>query len=217
MTITPDGTMRASQLRNARYAEIFLITAEGHHLKAAVYNTTGLNDCPLEKWRSLDAERLAKEFDVPAAYLNGPRFWTIDELTAYKTGDVISFEGLEARLVGELYIPPTLNLAGQGADKYYKDVMVKRETEWLLKAGRPSYELLTADGKTYVMQAYSHIVDDTLTIDSLRTLGGRLRLPDGWQYRVATRDDDLSMRPEGGQAHVLQDELENTYMELVTA
>lgn len=216
MTIMPDGTMRASGLRDSRYAEIFLITAEGNRLKAAVYNTTGLNDCPIGKWQSLDAERLAKEFDVPAVYLNGPRFWTLDQLTAYAVGATLSFDGLEARLVGELYIPPAMDLTSHESGRYYSDAMIKRQTEWLFKAGRPVHELLAPDGKTYVMQAYSHLVDDGLTMGSLRTLGDRLHLPAGWQYRVATPDQDLTMRPAAGQAHVLQDELENTYMQLVT-
>ena len=49
------------------------------------------------------------------------------------------------------------------------------------------YELLTPDAKTYVMQAYSHIVDDSLTGDSLPALGDRLHLPEGWRYRTRTR------------------------------
>ena len=101
--------------------------------------------------------------------------------------------------------------------RYYADATIKRETEWLFLAGRPVYELLTPDQKTYVMQAYSHTVDDHLTGAALATLGDRLHIPEGWQYRVRTPDTNLAIRPADGQAHVLQDELENTYMQLVTA
>jgi hypothetical protein len=46
--------------------------------------------------------------------------------------------------------------------------------------------MLTPDGRSYVMQAYSHIVDDSLTPDSLPALDDRLHLPQGWCYRART-------------------------------
>jgi hypothetical protein len=206
-----------THLRDARYGEVFLIRIEEGQLKAAVYNTIGLNDCPADKWESLDPGKLAKEFDVPAVHLNGPRFWTLDQITASGVGETLSFDGLEARRVAELPIPPELNITNRGAESFYTDVMIERQTEFLFSAGRPTYELLTGDGKTYVMQAYAHIIDDSLTADSLPALGHRLRIPEGWQYRARTRDRDLTLRAVGGQAHVLQDELQNTYMRLVAA
>ena len=93
---------------------------------------------------------------------------------------------------------------------------INRETEWMFAAGLPVYELLTPDAKIYVMQAYSHIVDDSLTLDSLPALGDSLHLPEGWRYRTRTPDRDLTLRTVAGGAHVLQDELQNTYMRLMT-
>jgi len=217
MTGQSSRTSHLAQLRGARYGEIFLIGSEDGQLTAAVYNTTGLNDCPAAKWRSLDPRKLAKDFGVPAVYLNGPRFWTLDQITAHAVGEVLSFDGLDARWVAELPIPPDLDLTGQSARRHYRDITIKRETEWIFTAGRPVYELLTPDQKTYVMQAYSHIVDDSLTPDSLSTLGDRLDTPAGWHYRARTPDRDLRLRAVAGQAHVLQDELQNTYMKLMTA
>jgi hypothetical protein len=117
---------------------------------------------------------------------------------------------------GEVFpIPPELNAPDRPAARYYRDMAIKRETEWHFAAGRPVYELLAPDGKTYVMQAYSHIVDDSLTMQSLPALGDRLQIPAGWQYRARTPDRELTLATAGGQAHILQDELQNTYMELV--
>ena len=216
MTSPSAGTSHVTGLRGVRYGEIFLITSQAGQLTAAVYNTTGLNDCPPAAWRSLDPHELARDFGVPAVHLNGPRFWTLDQIAARATGEVLSFGGLDARRVAELPIPPGLDLAGGPGGRYYRDITIRRETEWVFAAGRPAYELLTPDGKTYVMQAYSHIVDDSLTLDSLPALGDRLHLPEGWQYRARTQDRDLTLRTAGGAAHVLQDELQNTYMQLMT-
>ena len=52
-------TAHLAELRGTRYGEIFLITSQEGELTAAVYNTTGLNDCPLATWRSLDPRELA--------------------------------------------------------------------------------------------------------------------------------------------------------------
>jgi hypothetical protein len=209
------GRTVLGQLRGARYGEIFLITNREGQLTAAVYNTTGLNDCPAEIWQLLDPLELARDFGVAAVYLNGPRFWALDQIAATGGGEILSFGGLDARWVAELPVPPELGLAAQPGDRYYRDITIQRDTEWIFVAGRPVYELLTPDGKTYVLQAYSHIVDDSLTADSLPGLGDRLRLPDGWRYRARTPDRDLTLGTVAGQAHILQDELQNTYMRLM--
>jgi hypothetical protein len=213
----PGQPLQADHLRGTRYGEILLITSEEGQLTAAVYNTTGLNDCPPAQWRSLDPRKLSKDFGAAAVYLNGPRFWTLDKITAHSAGEILSFDGLDARWVAELPIPPGLTATGQTAGRHYRDITIKRDTEWVFTAGRPIYELQAPDGKTYIMQAYSHIVDDSLTPGSLPALGDRLHTPEGWHYRQRTPDQDLTLRAIAGQAHILQDELQNTYMQLITA
>jgi hypothetical protein len=99
------------------------------------YNTTGLNDCPPATWRSVDPRELARDFGVPAVHLNGPRFWTLDQIAARATGEVLSFGGLDARRVAELPIPPGLDLAAGPAGRYYRDITIRRETEWIFAAG----------------------------------------------------------------------------------
>jgi hypothetical protein len=101
------------------------------------------------------------------------------------------------------------------------DMRIARDTRYAFLAGTPLHELIrpdgrTSGGRTYVMQAHSHEVDDRQTLESLETLGDRLELPEGWRYRVRTldADQDLYMVPDDGIAHVVQDELQNTYMYL---
>lgn len=62
------------------------------------------------------------------------------------------------------------------------------------------------------MQSYAQIVDPNLSEADLAQLGTRLKLPKGWNFLVVTLDNDLVLRTfEGGEAHVTQDELLNTY------
>lgn len=202
-----------SGMRDERYGEVVLISPDGNGgLKGAVYNTYGLNDCPLEKWNALDAGALAARFGVPAVLLNGPRFWTIDEVTTYNWGDVEKFDGLHARWAADVRIPPDVDVSAGAGRKHYVTTTVDRDTEYVLKAGRPVYALEDSDGRTFVLQAYSHTVDPGQTMDSLASLGERLRLPDGWRFRTHTPDEDMHVRTADKKATVVQDELENTYM-----
>jgi len=216
MTAQPGGTAHRTDVRDTRYGEIFLIRSEEGHSSGPFTTPQASTTAPLDKWRALNPQELTTQFGVVAVQLNGPRFWTMDRITANAVGEVVSFGGLEARWVAELPIPPDLSDPDHPGARYYRDMVIKRETEFHFAAGRPVYEMLTPDGKTYVMQAYSHIVDDSLTMQSLAALGGQLQIPEGWQYRARTPGQELTLATAGGQAHVLQDELQNTYMQLVT-
>ncbi|MCX4461737.1 hypothetical protein OOK58_03685 [Streptomyces sp. NBC_01728] len=136
----------------------------------------------------------------------------MDRITAFKAGDVRSFQGLQARWLAVLSIPAEFDFSGSGAGRFYTDTVINRDTEWLFSAGKPVHQLLDPEGRVYVMQAYSHIVDDTLTMDALPALRDRMQLPTYWTYRMETPERDLVLRTTTGEAHILQDELENTYM-----
>ena len=84
------------------------------------------------------------------------------------------------------------------------------ETE-LFKAGLPVFQLLDSDGEVFFMRSYSLQVDPWQTMDALKTLGQRLRLPRGWSFRVVKLRSDYLLEPAGGQATVIQDDLLNTY------
>lgn len=200
----------AAGLRDSRYGEIVLITGEGNRRKAAVYSTAGLNDCPEGHWRSLDPHRLAKDLDVLEVRLDGPRFWAADELALYAAGQTMCFDGLGARLLGETFIPPSTNPPDDTVP--YRELVVGRRAEWVISKGRPHSKLVSPSGEAYYMLAYSRAIDDSLGSASLITLGNRLHLPEGWKYRVGSPASDLVLRPVAGEAHILRDELGNTYM-----
>ncbi len=82
------------------------------------------------------------------------------------------------------------------------------------KAGLHVQMLEASDGSRYAMQAYSQILDKTLTYDQLDALGSRLKLPSGWRYATTTPDQDLVLGAQG-KATVIQDEFDNTYQKLV--
>jgi hypothetical protein len=202
---------RREQMHGARYGEVLLVSSHLTHFEAAVYNTLGLNDCPDELWQELDPEAIKKQHHARAVILNGPRYFLMDaiDIASEVQAEPETFGRLQMRQMATVRIPLTAMLGGI-RHKPYSENTVVRTTVYTYNAGREVYELVAPDGTAYVMQSYSLQVDPTLREADLKSLGTRLHLPEGWQYRVRQLDQDFAPRVDG-QAHVIQDDLENSY------
>lgn len=198
----PDG------LRDVRYCEILLLSQPDGAFQAEVWNTLGLNDCPQADWDALDAGAIAEERGALLALLNGPRYWTLDTIVSDigRDMEITTFGALEMFRAATVDLGPELP-----QQTPYTERPVARETIFRFKAGTEVHELTAPDGQRYVMQAYSHFVDDTQTLEGLSGLGDRLALPDGWTFSTRTLDERLDLLSTDGVATVLQDELQNTY------
>jgi hypothetical protein len=197
-------------VRGARYCEFFVVERHGLQLRGKVYNTLGLNDCPGAQYSAISTEQLKAELGADAIVRNGPRFFMMDGLISADVSDeVVSFDGLDMRLVAVVRIP----LTQRSSQEPYAETTIERTTEYRYLANRSVYELVPAAGPSYVMQSYAHMIDDTLTIESLASLGDRLHLPTGWRYQVRNLEQDLVLRTTG-EITVIQDDLENTYQRL---
>jgi hypothetical protein len=197
-------------LFDKRYCEILTVSRSGLKLEVTVFNTIGYNDCPADAWKALDAEVLKQQFDVDHINLNGPRFWMVDGIV----GKGVSAKGRTETFGGiTMAERATLSLSlfsARPGETPYTVGEVKRETIWLFKAGKPVFELTDPEGNIYVMQSYSQIVDPSLTLDTLPGLGQKLKLPEGWRYSTRILDGDFRLEAKG-VAHVVQDDLLNTY------
>ncbi len=210
LAAAPASAVRSHGLdmHNARYCEILEVKQLPPDGKVVVWNTIGLNDCPQEWWEGFDAPSLAAELGDPFVVLNGPRHFLMDAAKA-RTAQIRRFHGERMRKVATLPVPTFADLA----QAPYVERSVSRLNTWHWKKGRKVYELLAPDGATYMMQAYSQIVDPDLRMSDLRGLGDRLALPTGWEYRVRKLKEPLTLRAKGS-ATILQDELKNTYQRL---
>ncbi|MEZ5177342.1 MAG: hypothetical protein R2746_03410 [Acidimicrobiales bacterium] len=216
-TTTPSqraGTPTKDGLRNVRYCEVLLVRQEGGEFSAEVWNTLGENDCPREQWEALDATAIATERGATAAILNGPRYWVLDSITSNIRADA------PETTFGELgmFQAAVIDFEGEvPSQDPYTERSIVRENVFGFGAGQEVYELVAADGTRYVMQSYSQIVDPSLSIDDLPTLGDRLELPAGWSYEVRTLDGPLDVTSSDGVATVIQDDLKDTYQRLPAA
>lgn len=197
-----------THMRNARYGEIIIVTGGPFNFTGHVYNTIGLNDCPEAAWKALNVAHLKEKYHARTVVLNGPRYFLMDHCSIQNPGNIVSFDGLQARFLADVTIP--LSSVLQGGAPPYTENKVLRTTRYLFKQGRTIYELISPQGTHYVMQSYSRIVDPKLSEADLAGLGNRLALPTGWRYEVKTLNNDLVMQTSG-VAYVLQDNLKNSY------
>lgn len=200
--------IQSSGVRDQRYCEIFTVFLSPSPV-ARVNNSYGLNRCRQGWWDSLDAGGIAAETGADLVLLNGPRFWLMDKVKVNDPGPVVDIAGKQLREVA------TIDLAkvGLAPPPAFTPVKITRGTKFTFVRRRPTFQLVDPNGRVYVMQAYSQIVDPDLTYDQLRGLRPRVGLPDGWKYRARKLDENLVLRANG-RATIIQDELKNTYQRL---
>lgn len=190
-----------------RYCEYLVVKGQMPNLTGTVWNTYGLNDCPTKLWEASDATKIAAEQGALTVLLNGPRFWLIDRVKLTDPGPIHDFFGLKMREATAFQVPINNGVPSQPP---YGEVTVNRHTSFIWSTKHKVQELLAPNGRVYTMQAYSHIVDETLRLRDLPKLGSRLKLPDGWRFRVRTLKHDLVLKTTTA-ATIVQDELQNTY------
>ena len=221
-TVPDDGAnakvMQFDNLRDMRYAEVFLIGGDAitHNLDAAFYNSTDLNNsadprntCPQALWDKVDIEAIKKQYHVLGVFKNGPRHWTMDWIEI-PVGAERDFNGFKGRWFGEVELPKGVDLKKKGSTAF-KPTTVARKSKMRFDKGKPVFILEDPQGRPWVMQAYSLIVDPSQTYESLNDLGSKLKFAEGWKFRVAVLEQDLEIQAVNGIAHIVQDDLGNTY------
>ena len=208
--VNPKYEKSVSNLRNLRYCEVIYGKRDFLTLEVKVFNTQGLNLCPEAQWKTLTKESIEKSYGASFVLLNGPRYWTMDEIQA--AGSTVnsikeSFGGIEMNLRATLKVGLLKQLLGS---KQYSPNEIIRTTSFIYKAGTPIYELTSPAGEVYVMQSYSQIVNPNLAMSDLSDLAKQLKLPAGWTYKTRVLDQELSLIANG-IAYVLQDNLSNSY------
>ena len=199
-------TDQSGDVFGKRYGEVLLIRTGQSGPEATVYNSFPLNDCPADLWNALDAESIARENGAVAALLNGPRYWLMSRIGKNAAGPqpTRSFGGID------MIEQATVQLSSSNPQPYSVN-KVDRRAVFTFDAGRPVFELVDADGQRWVMQTWSQIVDKGLTLDDLAGLASRLNPPHGWRYETRTLTEPLTVDTTKTVAHVMQDELTNSY------
>lgn len=199
--------------RNLRYAEIVPVFRSGGKFYVEVYNTIGSNECPQDLWDKLNADKLAKAYGAEKVILNGPRYWTLnqlDERGVSSDGKIANFGGIEmtqrATMQSNIF-------TGTVGSKFYTENAVQRETTFHYWKNNRVYELISPEGGIYRMQSYCTIRDKSLSINNLEQLAEKLQLPEGWEFKtyVLNQNEELIAN---GIAYVINDNLGNSYQKV---
>lgn len=200
--------IHGDHMRGKRYCEIFTVFLSPSPI-ARINNTSGLNNCRQGWWDSLDTAAIADETGSDLVLLNGPRYWLMDKVKVTNPGPIVDIAGKQLREVA------TIDLAkiGLAPPPAYTPVKITRGTKYTFLKNKPLFELVDPEGRVYVMQAWSQIVDPELSYEELPGLEDRVGLPDGWKYRTRKLDQNLVLRANG-QATIIQDVLKDTYQRI---
>ncbi len=209
---TPGKEVHLTDMKGEyRFCEVGLITGTSKaNAVINIWNSTGSGDCSPEQFAALDAEKMKDEFDVQKIWLNPSRHWTFDEFWAYEIGVEKTFGDVKALWMGVLGAEETMKVTVKGS---YYPAYIYRNTQFKFNKGSKVHLLDAPDGEVFVMQSYTHHFDERVTKDSLDNLGDILKLPEGWKYRAVVLDREfiINQKKTNHLAHVLQDDLHNTY------
>jgi hypothetical protein len=169
-------------------------------------------EMPQLDWKAEYAHTTGMQaFIAPGVFLNPPRYWMFDEFRVFEAGDDQEFGGIKMTWMGVVDVA-TLQKGIIGGN--YFPGYIHRDNSFTYNQGSEVYLLDAPGGEVFVMQSYNAHTDQGLAAEqSPATLGGKLKLPEGWRFRVKTLDRDLvvSQDKTGKLAHVMQDDLLNRY------
>ena len=209
-------------MHGKHHAEVLIMkrSDEGPGGAGDYFNSLGVVDeVPDEefdaRFRALDPDALRDVHGGDAVRFNGPRRFLADRFTAEAVdGGKLSMLGDTPMYTYGTFVVPDFDAFIAGKQTPYRETVSRRTTTWFFEAGSEVYELVSPEGIAFVMQSASLMIDPENTVDRLPTLGERLSLPEGWQFRARTLEEELVM-PVGYDDDppntIVLDEFENNY------
>jgi hypothetical protein len=196
-------------VRGMVWCEVIPLTGTPPNLTAQIYNSTGVDNVTAERAAKIDATKLAADLNVPKVIVNPGRHWVMDKVSEFTCGETFDFQGVKARWAATMTPEAIKSQIGPS----YTAGRITRDTEWLYRKGNPVWLLRTPDAKVWVLQVFTKAKDPSLSMDTLDSLGEKLKLPEGWKFEKKTLTQDLSLQPRraSGYAYIMRDDLGNTY------
>lgn len=210
---------RFENMNGVRFIEIFLAAkkANADNLTGLTYNTlfnsggvpASKDTAPQALVEGLNMDKLAKDFGVAGALLNGPKIWSPDWLEL-PIGVEREFNGMKAPWVAELQMGKELSI---GAEKPYEPMAIKRSSKWGWNKGTVALLLDDPAGNVWILKGFQLGLTPKYTYKEFVAAGQSQfkQLPPGWKFRVKTLEADLIEIPETGVATIMPDEFFNIY------
>lgn len=210
--------IRVENMHKTRFIEIFFVLPDPKtgELIAPCYNTmltsSGIpkskNTAPQDLVAGLDLEKIAKEYGVGKASLNGPKIWFPDWIEI-ETGTEREINGMNMAWCAQL------NMSDFSIDNNvpYKPTTIKRTSKWGWKKGTQALLLDDPDGNVWIMKGFQLGLNPPHTLEEFMARGQSnfKKLPEGWNFRIVTLPEDLIEIPTTGEADIMPDEFFNVY------
>jgi uncharacterized membrane protein len=184
--------------RGLRYCELFAVGPEW----ITVYNSIGLSVAPPELWEALDANAAAEQLGVEKVVKNGPHWWMADKATIRFGVDEVEVGGIGFRRVARL--PAFIARSGGVEPPQYTILEANKQGVNVYLAGHSVYELVSPDGKAFVLQSTN------VPPEEVPSLGDRLTLAEGWGFRTRMLEEDWAIEMQG-KVKVAADDLKDIY------
>jgi hypothetical protein len=196
-------------VRGMAWCEIIPVTGTPPNITVQIYNSTGVDNCTEERAAQINPVKLAAQLGVSRISVNSGYYWVMDKVSAFTSGETFDFDGIKARWDAQML--PEVRRSQSG--KFYAAFKIIRDTEWLYRNGSAVWLLRTPENRVWVLQAFTRAKDPSLSMETLDTLGEKLKIPDGWKFEKKTLTKDLSLEPRrsSGYAYVIHDDLGNSY------
>jgi hypothetical protein len=154
-------------------------------------------------------KRIAKEYGVLGASLNGPKIWIPDWFDT-EVGVVREFGGIKAPWTAQLNLGKKIDVNDV---KPYQPLTNARKSAVNWNKGRKVMVLDDPAGNTWIMKGFQLGLKPKQTYDEFMAAGPAdfKKLPPGWKARVVTLKKDNLEVPEGGVATIVADESFNIY------
>lgn len=198
--LTDPCPLKAENWRGRAFYEILFMFRQPDGGGIGNYFNSLSNDLPAPdeemdaRFRALSAETLMKEYGSNGVFFNGPRRLVANTVSG------MSWDGCKQRVIAGIPLKldgifevPNLEKFASGKMPTYEPMVSKRTSSFIFHAGETVYELITPEGAVYTMFSLSLKIDPQNTIENLPTLGKRLTLPKGWQFRSRKLDKELNL------------------------
>jgi hypothetical protein len=209
--LVPGREIHLQDMRGHSFCEVGLITgANPDNAIANIWNTTGASNPTPGQFDALDPDTIASENGALRAWLNPVRHWMFDRLDVREAGEDKTFGGITGTWMGVVSAATLMQPADQ---RSYDRAYSYSTSTFTFSSGSEVYLLDAPDGEVFIMHSFARYLNPMVSEDDLAHLYRWLALPNRWGFRAEMLDQDLEVSSNADNlAHVLEDNLHNTYL-----
>lgn len=207
-------TVRFENMHQTRFIELFFAVRDPKtgKLVAPCYNSmystkampASKDTSPQALVKSLDLEKIAKEYGVAKVMLNGPKIW-MPGWVEIAVGKERVFNGMATGWVAQLNLPESGTIDGAP----YEPMQIARTSKWGWTKGTKVALLDDSKGNTWILKGFQLGLNPQQTWEEYLVKGAAnyKKLPAGWKFRVKTLEKDVIEIPDNNLATIMTDEL----------